>query len=519
MKRSVSIVLLLCLSLGGCLSTRRTDRLVQREVRRRVDADPYLSANVVEDALIDGPEERPPAPDVLTLESSLQIGTKHSRTLQNQRDRLYRDIVSLLGVRRNFGVNLAGTVSYVLSEDGDGAQDESADLALSASRILPTGGDVSLSGDTGMDRSTDTNGVSSDVYGSSVRLRVDQPLLAGAGYGISHENLTQAQRSLVYALRSFGLQRQDIAISSLEGFYALLLQRSVLENTRTNVGQSRRLRERSEALFSVNRAPAIDVLRAQQQELSASNQLNRAEADYDGQIRRYLLSLGLSVEERAVIRGEVPGVTPLLADESACVMRALEYRLDLQTVADRVDDAERRLRQSKSWLRPDLDVYGTVTLSDSGAESFGDQELEEQYQAGVTLELPIDKRDERDAVKLARLDLEAAQRALEQKRDEVRLEVIDSFTRLDFLAGSVSIERQNIEIAERRARNAMLRFRNGELLNRDVVEAENELLAARNAYARVSVSYEVQRIKLLRNIGALDVRPDGTILELEISKQ
>jgi outer membrane protein TolC len=166
-----------------------------------------------------------------------------------------------------------------------------------------------------------------------------------------------------------------------------------------------------------------------------------------------------------------------------------------------------------------LDVYGTVTLSDSGAESFGDQELEETYEAGVTLELPLDKRDERDAVKLASLAHEAAKRGLQQKRDEVRLEVIDSFTRLRFLAGSVTIERQNIEIAERRARNAMLRFRSGELLNRDVVEAENELLAARNAYARVSVNYEVQRIKLLRNIGALDVRPDGTIDELETGEQ
>jgi len=515
----MAIVVLVCLFLAGCLSTRRTDRLVQREVSRRVNRDPYLSGSVVADARVKQTEERPPAPDVLTLDSALQVGARHSRSLQDQRDQLYRSMVSLLGVRRNFGLNLAGTVSYVFNEESNGDQSEAGNLDVSASRILPTGGDVSLSGSTGVDRSSDTNGVDSEIYGSSVRLRVDQPLLAGAGYGISHENLTQAQRNLVYALRRFALQRQDSAITSLEGFYALLLQRSVLENTRKNVAQSSRLRERSEALFSVNRAPAIDVLRAQQQELSASNQLNRAEADYDGQIRRFSLSLGLSVEQRSAIRGEVPSVAPMPTDEDACVARALEHRLDLQTVADRVADAERGLRQSKSWLLPDLDIYGTVSLSDSGAESFGDQDLEEQYEAGVTLELPLDKRDERDAVKLARIELAAARRSLEQKRDEVRLEVIDSFTRLRFLAGSVSIERQNIEIAERRARNAMLRFRNGELLNRDVVEAENELLAARNAYARVSVNYEVQRIKLLRNIGALDVRPDGTIEELEISKQ
>ena len=518
MKRPVSIVLL-CIVLAGCVSSRRADRRVRREIQRRVEADPAISSNVVANALLESSGERPSAPEMLTLQSALQAGTLHGRSLQDQRDRLYRETLSLLGVRRDFGVNLAGTVSYVFGENANGSRTGAGDLNLSASRILPTGGDLSLSGSASVNRSSGTNGVDDTVYGSSVRLRVDQPLLAGAGYGISHENLTQAQRNLVYALRRFALERQDSAIALLEGFYALLLQRSVLENTRITVAQSSRLRERSEALFSVNRAPAIDVLRSQQQELSASNQLNRTEADYDSQIRRYLLSLGLSVERRPAIRGDVPAVTAMVADETECIARALACRLDLRSVADGVADAERRLRQSKSWLRPDLDVYGTVTLSDSGAESFGDQELEETYEAGVTLELPLDKRDERDAVKLASLAHEAAKRGLQQKRDEVRLEVIDSFTRLRFLAGSVTIERQNIEIAERRARNAMLRFRSGELLNRDVVEAENELLAARNAYARVSVNYEVQRIKLLRNIGALDVRPDGTIDELETGEQ
>jgi outer membrane protein TolC len=512
-------MLWLSLCLTGCLSTRRSDRLVEREVRRYVAADAMLSDQVVSNALPDPAATALTVPATLTLDGSLQVGTLYSRTLQERRDRLYRDTLALLGTRRDFGTRLNGTLAYVFREDSEGETSGAGQLSLAASRLLPTGGDISLSGRTSLDRASGTNGVTDTTYGSRVDLRIDQPLLAGAGYAISHEGLTQAQRNLLYALRSFALERQDSAIDLLQGFYALLLQRSVLENTRINVGQSSRLRERSEALFSVNRAPAIDVLRSQQQELSASNQLNRAVADYDGQIRRYLLSLGLPVLQRPVIEGEVPPVAPMPSDEAACMARALAHRLDLQTVADRVEDAERRLRQARSWLRPDLDVYAAASLSDSGAASLGDQDLDEQFEAGVTLELPLDKRDERDAVKLAQLDLEAARRARDQARDQVRLDVIASFTQLRFLAGSVLIERQNIGIAERRARNAMLRFRNGELLNRDVVEAENELLSARNAYARVRVSYEVQRIKLLRNIGALDVRADGTIEELGVGEQ
>jgi outer membrane protein TolC len=518
MKRSLYI-LLLPLSLAGCLSTEQADRLVEQEVRDYVAADAMLSDQVVSNALPDRVVAAPAVPATLTLDASLRVGTQHSRTLQGQRDLLYRQTLALLGTRRDFGTRLDGTLSYLFRDDGDGVDSEAGRVSLSAARLLPTGGEMSLSGSSSIDRRSVTDGGNADTYGSSLNLRVDQPLLAGAGYAISHEGLTQAQRDLLYALRRFALQRQDGAIDLLQGFYALLLQRSVLENTRINVAQSSRLRKRSEALFSVNRAPAIDVLRAQQQELSASNQLNRTVATYDGQIRRYQLELGLPVTQRSEIEGAVPSVAPMLHDEAACIELALANRLDLQTVTDRVEDAERRLRQSRSWLRPDLDVYAAVSLADSGAESFGVQDLDEQFEAGVTLELPLDKRDERDAVKLAQLDLEAARRGRDQARDQVRLDVIEGFTQLRFLAGSVSIERQNIAIAERRARNAMLRFRNGELLNRDVVEAENELLSARNAYARVRVNYEVQRIKLLRNIGALDVRADGTIEELGIREQ
>ena len=78
---------------------------------------------------------------------------------------------------------------------------------------------------------------------------------------------------------------------------------------------------------------------------------------------------------------------------------------------------------------------------------------------------------------------------------------------------AVKIEAMNIDIALKRAANAMFLFKNGELLNRDVVEAENDLLSARNAYVRILARYEIQRIELVRNSGALDIAPDGTFIE------
>ena len=132
----------------------------------------------------------------------------------------------------------------------------------------------------------------------------------------------------------------------------------------------------------------------------------------------------------------------------------------------------------------------------------------------MTLTLPLDKRKERDAVKSAQIALAAASRSVTEKRDSIRVGIIDSFIQLKTLEQTSRIELKNTDIARRRADFAVLRFKSGELSNRDVVEAQNELLSARNAHVRALVEYEQQRLQLLRDIGMLDVQPDGTLAEL-----
>jgi len=67
---------------------------------------------------------------------------------------------------------------------------------------------------------------------------------------------------------------------------------------------------------------------------------------------------------------------------------------------------------------------------------------------------------------------------VDEKRDSVSVEITDNFSKLQALSVTVEIERRNIDITQRRADYAAYRFRNGELSNRDVVEAQNDLLSA-----------------------------------------
>jgi len=507
--------LLAIMFLAGCYSPRALDRYIEEEVKTAVKANPAISGETAADSTQLMAVPNFPADQTLELNVSnvLTIATDFSRNLQNRRDDLYRAGLSLFGMRRDFGLGVSGTIQYVFSGDDDGDEFEDGGATIQAERILPTGGRIQATGSQDMSDETSSD-TAERLYSSRGEIRLDQPLLAGAGYGASHEDLIQAERDYVYALRDFSLERQEFAVNTVREYYNLLGQRKVLENTRTNYQQFIFLRERSEALFQVNRAPAIDVLRSQQEELSAQNRLSSTEESYKIQVGRFLILLGLPSSQAAELADDIPQMKEITLDEKDAIELAYENRLDLLNVRDQHEDARRKLSVARNQFLPIVNAFGSTDWTSREAESIGDQEYQNEWRAGVQAEIPFDQRDERDAVRNAELDLLAAERRLTEQIDTTTLEVRESFSQLRSSKVSVQIQLKNIEIAEKRAKNALLQFRNGTLSNRDVVEAANGLLDARNAYISALADYEIQRLTLLRQVGLLDVARDGTIIEL-----
>jgi outer membrane protein TolC len=183
-------------------------------------------------------------------------------------------------------------------------------------------------------------------------------------------------------------------------------------------------------------------------------------------------------------------------------------------MAEKRDDSRRRLRLARNLLLPQLDVYGKAETRAEAADSPSSGEFTPDYVAGVTLELPLDKRAERDAIRRSTFECDAAERAVAEKEDLIRVEISDSFSKLLALSETVEINKRNIEITKKRSDFATYRFKNGDLSNRDVVEAQNDLLSARNAHVRALAQHEQQRLQLLRDVGLLDVDADGTLIEL-----
>jgi len=510
----LALLLAVATGLTGCLTSSDVDRSVDREMDVRARGETTTIQNTMVDARSSMDTNAAPAAVALDLDEALRLSTRYGRALQTRREQLYLSGMDVLSAQRLFEPQLAGTLGYVLSRGSDstGNHNQGA-LAATATQVLPSGATLTAGAQSSAATPLSTTNVVRTTYGNTLSVGISQPLLAGAGYEASHDPWIQANHELRYALRTFALDRQEFALKVARSYYSLLIQQAVVTNTRRNMDSAVYLRRRSEALFRVRKAPAEDVMRSQQQELSTSNQLAGVEAALDVSAHRFLLDLGLPPETRVTVAGSIPGLHPLLLDPEQCVVLALENRVDLKTLHDRVSDAERRVRIARNAMLPDVAVNINASTEAAAADSPTDIHDSDAYSVGATLDIPFDLRDERDKLKRARIALTVARRAEAEKKDTIKTEIADGLRLLKVLEASAGIELRNRDLAARRATYAEIQFKNGLLSNRDVVEAQGTLLQAGNAYVQALSDYENQRLSVIKAVGLLDVRPEGTLVE------
>ena len=142
--------------------------------------------------------------------------------------------------------------------------------------------------------------------------------------------------------------------------------------------------------------------------------------------------------------------------------------------------------------------------------SFANQGLDrDSYSAGLNLSLPVDRTIDRNAWKSARISYQQALRSFSLFKDGLVVTVQSTFRQLERRKQSVEIQKELIVDQEKNLRIAQLLFEQGDNSNRDVVDAQQSLLDAKNSLIREQVSYEIARLGLLRDLGILFLDEHG----------
>ncbi len=517
-----SLPLLACLLAPACRSSadyaedadtavyslvdQRRGELFDSEGGFRIDPDPdSLRQQILRGEIEDGV--------FVDLVTCLRIAAENNREYQSRKESLYLAALNVTLERYLLGWRPSLTGDAAIDGVGSEADTQSAGLDFQLRRILGTGAEIVGGIGLSLFKTVGTG----DDFGttSNIGLAITQPLLRGSGTRIVYEPLTQAERDLVYEVRSFERYRRSFAVDVTTRILNLLQQADSIRNEELNVENLTLLRERNEALAEAGRTTTIEVDQARQDEVRSQNRLVVARANLRTAYDDFMLFLGLPIDTPIELdlaeldRLYEDGLTAIEYEEDVVLRFAKANRLDYMTTLDRVNDAERKVLVAAEALRTGLDVAASMDLSSKDGKPLEFDLDDASWNLGLALDLPVGRLPERNFYRSRLIDLAVAQRDAEEFEDTITADLRSELRNALTARETFEIQVYSTELAERRVESAQLNLQAGRATTRDILEAQQDLLDSRNLVTSALVEYWLSRLELFRDMELIEMSEDG----------
>ncbi|MBF0644582.1 TolC family protein [Desulfuromonas acetoxidans] len=464
----------------------------------------------------------------LTLTEALQVAAHNSRSFQDNKEAVYRAALALDLERDAF----RGTWSSVLSSEwltdkstGQRVSGLQHGGDLGVSRLFKSGAEFALSVGLDLVQLLTANRVSARGIVADASLSI--PLLRGAGREIVTEPLQQAERNVVYALWDFERFRRSFAVDVASEYLLVLERMNRVDTAYDNYQRLVASRKRARRLADAGRITEIEVDQALQNELTARSNWVSAQQTSAARLDNFKILLGLPPDspielDRSVLT-DLGGQQQIDLEQSDMLNQlmavALQQRRDLRVEEGRKADEKRAIRVAEDALRAELTLLasghdgGSRSLSAAASDDASLDPDEGQYSALLNLDLPFERTAERNALRRAWLNYEAQQRSLEALEDNIKLQVRTAWRQLKEAQETIDIQSMALHVAQRRVESTNLFLRAGRIQIRDLLEAEDDLVSARNALVQAQVQYRITALELLRDLGTLTIDDQGGWLE------
>jgi outer membrane protein TolC len=444
----------------------------------------------------------------LDVEEALRIAVENNRQYQFRKENLYLSGLTLTRERYEFRPQLFAGTTMAGERLPNGDRRVRANSRAGFDQFLRTGGSigVNIANDllryyTGDPRRTAVSAISVNLF---------QPLLRGAGAAVAAEALTQAERDVVYEIRSFSHFQNTFAVDVVSAYLRLLQQQDTIRNEFMNYESVRILRERSEAMVEADRISQIQLGQSLQQEFTARNRYILAVERYQSSLDAFKITLGMPLGVQLRLDPQVLqeirglGLLPVNLNEIEGYEVAVATRLELLNEIDRFEDSKRRIHVAANRLKADLNIFADASLQSQPPTDYARFDINEwRGAAGVQLNLPLDRLRERNAYRSTLIQFERQLRTLTLALDDVRDRVRQGLRTLEQARQTYEIQLNSRALAERRVENAELQFEAGRIQTRDLLEAQTALLQSRNAATQALIDYHLARMRLLLEIGVL----------------
>ncbi len=462
-----------------------------------------------------------PESGVINLQQAVEIATRFNRNYQTQKESLYTSALDLTDIRHDYAYQWLGTIdaTYINEgEDASGVIEEGrvdSQLAVSKDYILADG--IQVSTNLALNWIRYLTGDPSTSLGTVLNATVTIPLL-GAGAGRqARERLTQAERDVLYAIRKFNRDRKTFVIDIISGYYRVLELRNSVSITEASYKRQVESVNQLKMEVEVGQKAPSEADEAMQSLLNAENNLIIERQSYEQALDEFKIQLSLPTDANIVLDQdeltalEAIGVSQPDYTEAEAIEMALARRLDLANTRDELDDASRRLALAADGLGIQLNLTGGANNIESPSGTDFSRLMFQQgdYSVGLGADLPLDRKSKRNEYMRALISFQRIQRGYDEEVENVKLGVRQAYRNLTETGESYRIQKMGVELARRRVEEQTLLLKYGRGVIRLLVETEDALVRAQNSLTSALVSHTIAKMRFFRDIGVLQVKPDG----------
>jgi outer membrane protein TolC len=296
--------------------------------------------------------------------------------------------------------------------------------------------------------------------------------------------------------------RELIVLVAVSNYLLVIADQSEVESATSQRDTANALFQQASDQKTAGLAAAVDVLRSQVELQSREQKLIVAQNNLAKQKLVLARAIGLPPGQRFEIITQVPyrELTPSSLDDA--IQSAYKARPDFGSQINQVRSAELERRAASAERYPSLGVevdYGLSGVNPGSSHGTVD--------AAATLRIPIFQggRVHGDILR-ADASLARERQRLEDLRARIDQEVRDAYLDLEAAAREVSVEKNAIALATRNLEQSRDRFKSGVTDNIEVVQAQDALATASDAYIASLYSYNLAKISLARSTGVAESR-------------
>jgi outer membrane protein TolC len=403
---------------------------------------------------------------------------------------------------------------------------------FSYSQAFPTGGSIQAVWNNNRETTNSPNLLFNPEFSTFAELYMQQPLLAGFGFGPNLRYLHIAKANQKVSDIAFRAQVIATAVQICNLYWDLVAAYDTEQVSERSVAFAQETLDKSRKQFELQAIPEMDVLKAQSDVATRQQDLTVARTNLQLQELYMKNAITRSLDDPILEDMPVVPVDHIASETESLsesvqdmITEALKNRPEVQESVLQLQSSELTRKSERNALLPSLSVYGFIdgqglagTTSPStvpagspipaptglGTAMYNALNYTSpEYQVGFQLSIPLRNRVAKADQYRTELEYRQSQVYLEERKKSVRIEVRNARYALEQGASRVDAAREARDLAQKTLDIMQKEQTLGAGSNQQTLSAEHDLAVAENALVTAETTYAKARIEVLRATGTM----------------